>query len=180
MKARPPEAAPTGPTDGGRITPRVGPRRPRGPQDSLNCLAAWVSYRLMGQVWGPLMFRCFSCGPWVWAFYACVVFSRGPTDKRGLSWGLAPGRLNCHMMLLAFLARRPTVLWPPVGMPEGLKPSGRGPRGPEVFIILFFRKNSMLLMLSEKGPRGYGPLHGPKCFIVLLTIMLYRSIALSL
>jgi hypothetical protein len=65
-------------------------------------------------------------------------------------------------------------------MPEGLKPSGRGPRGPEDFVILENSENSMLLMLSEKGPRGYGPLHGPKCFIVLLTMMPYYFIALSL
>jgi len=83
-------------------------------------------------------------------------------------------------MLLVFLARRPTVLRPPVGMLEGLEPSGRGPRGPEDFVILEKFNAFDTLMLSEKGPRGCGPLHGPKCFIASLIITLYCFIALSL
>jgi hypothetical protein len=79
------------------------------------------------------------------------------------------------------LARRPTVLWPPVGMLEGLKPSGRGPRGPEDFVILENLEKFTALMLLMQGPQGVRPsawaqvLHCiinhdallPHCFIAL-------------
>jgi hypothetical protein len=87
------------------------------------------------------MLRCF----FLWAVglgLLCLrgVFSRAH-NQAGPVGVPAPGRLNCHnaffnvLMLLVSLARRPTV-WPPVGLPEVLKPSGRGPRGPEDFVIL--------------------------------------------
>ena len=99
MMVRPPEAAPTGPADGGRITPRVGPRRPRGPQDSLSYLAIWVHTVVRGTVWAHKRLSAFSCGPWVWAFYACVVSSRGPTDKTGPVLGPRAGPFQCFQCL---------------------------------------------------------------------------------